>query len=326
MPLLPSETPAAAASHAACFEAQRARLLGLAWRMLGSRHEAQDLVQDLWLAWREVDLGALDQPGAYLARMATHLCIDRLRGAQRRREHYVGVWLPEPWIEAAAQADGQAPQPPPERLAFAQSVSIAFLFVLERLSPLERAAFLLHDVFDEPFDEIARHLGRSAAACRQLASRARSRVRAQGAWSDAEQGSALADVAGRSAQLLEAFAQAVGSGDTARLVALLSEDVQLLSDGGGVVTAIPRPLRGADDVARVLCALAHAWGQGEGLRERLQAARINGMPGIIARAADGRVTLAVAVQPGADGRVRGVYFMRNPHKLREAVETTRLMG
>ncbi len=317
-----------ASNHDALFEAQRPRLLALAWRMLGSRHEAQDLLQDLWLAWHEVDPAALGEPAAYLTRMATHLCIDRLRSARRQRERYVGMWLPEPWIEAADEPGAQAPTPP-ERLALAQSVSIAFLLVLERLGPLERAAFLLHDVFEQPFEEVARQLDRTAAACRQLAARARARLQAAGLGGEEDAGAgALSALPEHAARLLDAFAEAVGSGDADRLAALLTQDVQLLSDGGGIVTALPRPVTGAHDVARVLSGLARVWAQGAGRHERLERVRVNGLPGAVVRAAGGRVVMALVLQQNADGRVRGVYFMRNPHKLRaiEATQGAHLIG
>lgn len=313
--------PAPANRHDTLFEAQRARLLALAWRMLGSRHEAQDLLQDLWLAWHGVELASLSEPAAYLTRMATHLCIDRLRSARRQREQYVGVWLPEPWIESAEPLD--APPTPAEQLGLAQSVSIAFLLVLERLGPPERAAFLLHDVFEQPFEEVARLIGRSAVACRQLAARARARLRAAGLLGqESARENTLTAVSAHAAQLLEAFGQAVGSGDVDRLAALLARDVELLSDGGGVVTALPRPVSGAYDVARVLCGLARGWARGAGHHERLAPVRINGLPGVVVRDAGGQVVMALALQQNADGRVRGVYFMRNPHRL-HAVAVTR---
>lgn len=325
MPTPPSGPVNCLLDHEAWFGAQRERALALAWRMLGSRHEAQDLVQDLWLKWHEVDLADVQQPQAYLARMATHLCLDRLREAKRQREAYVGTWLPEPCIDLGA---GEAADPqltPPEQLARMQSVSIAFLHVLERLSALERAAFLLHDVFDAPFAEVARQLDRSEVACRQLASRARARLRAQG-LGDAPQATARARIPERQAQLLQAFAHAVTTGDVQALAGLLTEDARLLSDGGGVVTAIPRPVQGALAVARVLCALAHGWQQAGGALEDMRWARINGAPGVVALAGPTRIGMALALQPAVGGRLQGVYFMRNPGRLRDVSQTGAAAG
>lgn len=316
MPTALADSATPPLDHEAWFGAQRERALALAWRMLGSRHEAQDLVQDLWLNWREVDLAHVQQPRAYLARMATNLCLDRLREVKRQREIYVGTWLPEPFIELDTGGETALQASPPEQLARAQSVSIAFLHVLEQLSELERAAFLLHDVFDMPFAEVARQLERSDAACRQLAARARARLRANG-LDDAGAAAALAPWSEQSARLLQAFAQAVTTGDVQALADLLSEDVRLLSDGGGVVTAIPRPVQGAQAVARVLCALAHGWQQAGAVIEDLRWVRINGAPGVVALDRQAGVTMALALQPAADGRLQGVYFMRNPRKLRD---------
>ncbi len=298
--------------HVRLFEAQRAAMLALAWRMLGSRADAQDLVQTLWLQWQEVDLAGLHEPAAYLTRMATNACIDRLRNAQRQREHYVGVWLPEPWIEHANADAGGAHElaDPQARLAYAQDVSTAFLLTLERLTPLERAAFLLHDVFALSFDDIARRLGRDPATCRQLATRARRHV---------QQDYARCEVSHEQLQaLLQAFEQALQAGDPEALAAVLCADATLMSDGGGRMAAIARPIQGADAVALVLCGLHRAW-----LRQspsgRLLRARVNGGPGYVLREPDGRIALAVALEPDASARIAGVYMVRNPDKLRASL-------
>ncbi|AOZ06324.1 RNA polymerase sigma factor SigJ [Cupriavidus malaysiensis] len=299
----------AADAHLGLFEAQRARLLALAWRMLGSRSEAQDLVQALWLQWQGTSLAGLEEPAAYLTRMATHACIDQLRSARRQREHYVGVWLPEPVIE---QADLLAPDDPHSsdpaaRLSYAQDVSTAFLLTLERLTPLERAAFLLHDVFDLPFEEVGARLGRDAAACRQLAARARSHVRRGYVRCELDHASTEA--------LMQAFEHALQAGDPNALAALLCEDVQLMSDGGGRAAAIPRPVHGGVTVARLLCGLFDAWRRREPASV-MRRARINGNPGFVVRDAGGGLALAAALHWRADSRLARVYLVRNPDKLR----------
>jgi RNA polymerase sigma factor (sigma-70 family) len=186
---------------------QARRLRALAYRMLGSRAEAEDIVQEAWLRWAEVDEATVEHAGAFLSRLVTNLCLDKLRSAAVQREHYVGVWLPEPMLEDEALF-GWAPGPE-KQAEFAQDVSIAFMLALERLSPLERAAFLLHDVFDLDYDEIGRHLDRSEAACRQLISRARKNVKAD--YARREVAKEEAD------RLVAAFMHAVRSQDVSAL-------------------------------------------------------------------------------------------------------------
>ncbi|QID19668.1 sigma-70 family RNA polymerase sigma factor [Nitrogeniibacter mangrovi] len=282
------------------------RLRALAYRMLGSRAEAEDVVQDTWLRWAEVDEHPIAHPAAYLSRVATRLCLDRLGSAATRHEHYVGVWLPEPLID-----DDMASQwsPGPETQAeFAQDVSLAFMLALERLSPLERAAFLLHDVFDMDFDEIGRHLERSPAACRQLAHRARQHVKA-----DAPR-RAVDD--GEGQRLFEAFCAAVTRFDVDALARVLSEDAVMLADGGGKVSAVPRPLHGGALIAKTFIGFARlpdsrGW--------RLIPARINGLPGclVVDDLEGGRLVQTVALAPSdtAPGRIGAVYIQRNPDKL-----------
>ncbi|HEY1128166.1 MAG TPA: RNA polymerase sigma factor SigJ [Roseateles sp.] len=282
------------------------RLRALAYRMLGSRAEAEDVVQEAWLRWAEVDESTIEHPGAFLSRLATNLCLDRLRSAAVQREHYVGVWLPEPLLEEQEALFGWAPGPE-KQAEFAQDVSIAFMLALERLSPLERAAFLLHDVFDMDYDEIARHLDRSEAACRQLVSRARKNIKAD---------YARREVAREEAQrLVEAFMEAVRSQDVSALARLLAEDAVMMADGGGKASAVPRPLRGGAQVARVFIGFAqlptsHGW--------RLVPARVNGLPGvlIVDDAAGGRLVQTIALAPAREsGQVGAVYIQRNPDKL-----------
>lgn len=302
-------TPAARARRFDQEHARRLRALG--YRMLGSRADAEDIVQEAWLRWAEVDEAGIDNPAAFLTRMVTNLCLDRLRSAAAQREHYVGVWLPEPLLEDEALF-GWAPAPE-QQAEFAQDVSIAFMLALERLSPLERAAFLLHDVFDLDHAEIARHLGREEAACRQLVSRARRHVKAD---------YARREVAEEEAErLTTAFMQAVHSRDVAALARLLSDDAVLMADGGGKVSAVPRPLHGGERVARAFIGFARlptsaGW--------HMLPARVNGLPGvlIVDTAAGGRLVQAVGLAPsGALGdvgqgvRVGALYIQRNPDKL-----------
>ena len=281
------------------------RLRALAYRMLGSRAEAEDIVQEAWLRWAEVDEATVQHEGAFLSRLVTNLCLDKLRSAAAQREQYVGVWLPEPLLEDEALF-GWAPGPE-KQAEFAQDVSIAFMLALERLSPLERAAFLLHDVFDLDYDEIARHLDRSEATCRQLISRARKNVKAD--YARREVAKEEAD------RLVTAFMDAVRSQDVTALAQLLAEDAVLMADGGGKVSAVPRPLHGGGLIARTFIGLAQlptsrSW--------RLVRAVVNGLPGllIVDDGAGGRLVQTIALAPASEpGQVGAVYIQRNPDKL-----------
>jgi RNA polymerase sigma-70 factor, ECF subfamily len=282
------------------------RLRAVAYRMLGSRADAEDIVQEAWLRWAEVDESTVENAEAFLSRLVTNLCLDKLRSASARREHYVGVWLPEPLLEDDQLFDWT---PGPEKqVEFAQDVSVAFLLALERLSPLERAAFLLHDVFDLDYDEVARHLERSEAACRQLSSRARKNIKADYARREVAQE--------ERDSLVNAFMDAVRSRDVTALVQVLTADAVLLADGGGKVSALPRPLHGNEVIARTFIGFAkmpahHGW--------RLVATTVNGLPGclIFDDLADGRLveTIALAPAPHEPGRVAAMYVQRNPDKL-----------
>src|SRR4051812_42942504 len=249
------------------FETQRPRLARLAYRMLGSVAEAQDAVQDAWLRWTRAG-EAVNDPAAWLVRATTRLCIDRLRAAKAEREAYRGPWLPEPLIEPLAED-------PVER---AEDVSVAFLLALERLSPLERAVFLLHDVFDADYAEVAQTLDRSEPAVRQLASRAREHVR--------EARPRFAVSQEEAARLAAAFMAAAAGGDMAGLSNLLAEDAILVSDGGGKRKAALRVMVGRADIVRLLEGLR--W-RGGGLQNvtGVEAARINGYPGFVVRLGDG---------------------------------------
>ncbi|MBI5927444.1 MAG: sigma-70 family RNA polymerase sigma factor [Aquabacterium sp.] len=309
------------------FESHRRFLRGLAYRMLGSVAEAEDAVQDCWLRWREVPHADIIEPRAFLAQTLTRLCFDRLRSAQKQREHYVGVWLPEPWIDDPYSAQAGAE----EMVTMAQDLEIAFLLVLQRLTPSERAVFLLNEVFDWDFDAIAQVLDRSAAACRQLASRARQQLAASVPTPDEQ--SPKADKAGKAAPLsagrprrgtsppspeqasriATAFAMALQMGDVQALADTLAQDVVFMADGGGKVNSVPRPLLGADKVAQVLVGFARLW-----LREpgATRPASINGMPGAVFHAADGSVVQTLALEIAEGGRITAIYVMRNPDKLK----------
>ena len=291
------------AERARRYDREHARnLRALAYRMLGSRSEAEDIVQEAWLRWARVDESSVQHASAYLSRLVTNLCLDKLGSAAAKREHYVGVWLPEPLL-----GDEGGWSPGPEAQAeFAQDVSVAFMLALERLSPLERAAFLLHEVFDLDFDEIGRRLERSPAACRQLASRARNHVKADYARREVQEEERQ--------RLFGAFSAALRNLDVDALAKVLAEDAVMLSDGGGKVAAVPRPLHGGALVARTLIGFA-------GLptsRWRLEPARINGLPGcLVFDDATGELVQTMALAPSATepGRIAALYIQRNPDKL-----------
>ncbi len=284
----------------AIFEQHRPHLLALAYRMLGSRAEAEDVVQDTWLRQQQVDLASLEFARAYLSRIATNLCLDRLQSARARREQYVGCWLPEPLEDAP----GPTVEGPQAQLEYAQNVSVAFMLALERLSPLERAAFLLHDVFDESFDEVGQRLGRSAAACRQLANRARTHVRAAQVRVEVQHEQAQ--------QLLTTFVQSIQSGDVEALTAMLSQDAVMLSDGGGKVSAVANPLLGGALIAKALVGFTRPHQASD---YQLRFTRINALPAVVLSTLQGQVLQTTALQLSPDGRVAAIYVVRNPDKL-----------
>ncbi len=281
-------------SPEALFEEQRSRLTRLAYRMLGSLAEAEDAVQDAWPRWSRAERAEIADPGAWLARVTTRLCLDRLRAARARRETYIGPWLPEPLVEDMADD-------PVER---AEEVSVAFLLALQRLSPLERAAFLLHDVFDQDHAAIARVLGRGEAACRQLLSRARAHIK--------EARPRFAVSQDEAARLAAAFMDAAARNDPAALGRLLADDCVMISDGGGKRAAALRPLVGRDDILAFLAALAwrHPWPPAGEAR----IVRVNGWPGVVLDGPDGVQT--IAFEPGENGKLAAIYVVRNPDKLR----------
>lgn len=281
----------------AIFEAQRPRMRRLAYRMLGSVAEADDVVQDAWIRWsRSGD--QVDDPVAWLVRTTSRLCLDRLRAAKVRREAYRGPWLPEPLIE----------NPTEDPLERAEDVSVAFLLALERLSPLERAVFLLHEVFDEDYAAVARTLDRSEAAVRQIASRARAHLQA------AKPRYAVDDEA--ATRLASAFMAAAARGDMTSLRSMLAEDAVMVTDGGGKRSAALRPLVGPEDIVALLNGLAwrgRDWPTAGTGPPPYRAVRINGLPGLILEPDGGPMT--IAFQPSEDGRLSAIYVIRNPEKL-----------
>lgn len=278
------------------FEAHRRHLMGLAYRMLGSLAEAEDAVQEAYLRWHAADRAAVENPRAFLSKIVTRLCLDQLKSARAKRESYVGPWLPEPVLDSAALTVESASE-------YAHDLSVALMLTLERLSPLERAVFLLHDVFDLPFSEIAQALGRSEAACRQLAARAREHVRAARPR--------FAASPDEGARLADAFRLAVKSGDAAAMVRLLANDAVLYSDGGGKRLAALNPIHGGEKIARFFANIVAktpavaTW--------RARAVLINGLPGFVYAEPDGAIqTAAFDVR---DGRIAAIYLVLNPDKL-----------
>ncbi|WBO23227.1 sigma-70 family RNA polymerase sigma factor [Sphingomonas abietis] len=270
------------------FEAQRPRLLRLAYRMLGSIAEAEDIVQDAWLRWSRV-AGPIDAPSAYLVRIVTRLCLDHMRSARVRRERYVGAWLPDPLV--GSTEDEQT-----------DDITLPLMLALERLSPLERTAFLLHDVFGVPLSDVATTLDRDDAAVRQLAVRARRHVQAARPRFAVE--------AAEAERITQAFFAASRDGDIVALGAMLAEDVVIHSDGGGRVLAFLNPIIGIAKALRLFAGLARKHRDRPVLLSRMS---IDGLPGY-ASIDRGQILQTTALEI-RDGRIAGVYIMRNPEKL-----------
>jgi RNA polymerase sigma-70 factor, ECF subfamily len=272
------------------FEQARPRLMRLAYSELGDVGEAEDVVQEAWLRLERVDVAAIENLDGWLTKVVARLALDRLRSARVRRESYVGPWLPEPL----------APDDPAERVTLDESVSYALLTVLERLSPAERTAFVLHDVFDMPFGDIAEVVGRTPAGVRQLASRARHRVRRERPRFEASPD--------EHERAVRALARAVEQGDLEGLVAVLDPEVLWTSGGGGRVSAARRPLRGGMRVARAWAALSATFVADPAEIE------LNGRLGLLLSSGDGhRAALSFVV---SDGRISRIAAVRNPEKLR----------
>lgn len=270
------------------FQEQRPALERLAYRMLGSLADAEDVVQEAWLRWSREASNAAQSARAYLSTIVVHLCIDRRRSIESRKESYVGPWLPEPVIESAT-SDA------------AESVSLALMVVLETLSPVERAAYLLRRVFDYGYDEIGAILEKSEPACRQLVHRAEERVRAQRPRFEAESGAAE--------RITGAFLHACASGDLDGIVKLLAEDAVLYSDGGGKATAALQPIRGADKIARFFLGILKKAPAGL----EIKFVRVNGRPGVVAL--EGGRVINVLTLDVIDGRVASCFIVVNPDKL-----------
>ncbi|HWP20577.1 MAG TPA: RNA polymerase sigma-70 factor [Burkholderiaceae bacterium] len=276
------------------FDALRPRLFSLAYRMLGVRADAEDVVQDAWLRWHRTDRGALQSDEAWLVTVVTRLALDRLRAAKTEREAYVGFWLPEPVVEPLHE---DTPEAAAER---ASDLSMAMMWVLERLAPEERAAFLMRQVFDRDYGEIAALLGKSEAACRQLVHRACERVQ--------QERPRFQVPPSLHRQVLERFVAAAQSGDVQALQSLLREDVQLVSDGGGKVPSFKHILTRPETIARLF---ANSRKMGDSVVYRL--ALVNGEPGVL-RYVDGRLESAQAYV--TDGqRIAAICVVRNPDKL-----------
>jgi RNA polymerase sigma-70 factor (TIGR02957 family) len=277
------------------FVAHRNLLFTVAYELLGSAADAEDVLQETWLRWAGVDLGEVRDRRAYLVRITTRQALSRLRTLGRRKESYVGPWLPEPLLTAPDVA---------EDVELADSVSMAMLLVLETLKPTERAVFVLREVFDLDYDEIAEAVDKSPTAVRQIAHRARSHVaarRPRAVVSPAETRGAL-----------EAFQRAIETGDLQRLLDILAPDVVLLTDGGGLKQAALAPISGAEEVARLLSRLAAG----------LEPAQVNGRAALIVRL-DGEIDTVIAVHT-EDGLITGLYAVRNPEKLSHMAQETAL--
>ncbi len=285
------------------FAGCRGRLEGLAYRMLGSRADAEDVVQDAYLRVARTRLDDIRNLEAFLFKTVTRLCLDQLKRAHRRREVYVGPWLPEPVLDAETLSADTAAE-------IADDLSFALLLILEKLSAPERAAFLLHDVFDCSYAEIAASLDKSEAACRQLAARARKAVTGARPARPTPPGAHQA--------LLQSFMEAVTTGDVGGIEALLTADAVAYSDGGGVKLAALQPIVGAAKVARFFAGIVRK-SHRRGDRAEIAAVPINGLPGLVVHL-DGALeqTMSIDVR---DGRIAAIYVVRNPEKLR-AVETT----
>lgn len=267
-------------------------MIRIAYRMLGSYAEAEDMVQDAWLRWQRTDQANVHHAEAFLVRTLSRLCLDHLKSAAKRRETYPGMWLPEPVADAPVSADENT-----------EDLTMALMVALDRLSPLERAAFLLHDIFDVSFDEVAKAIGRDAAACRQLASRARAHVRA------AKPRYPVSEDKART--IADAFFQASRNGNMDELRSMLSQDAIMYSDGGGIRNAALNPIFGSEKIMRFYEGIARK--SGGGVPEVHHYARFDGLPGHMSVEADGLPQ--VAALDIEDGLIRAIYLIRNPQKL-----------
>jgi RNA polymerase sigma-70 factor (ECF subfamily) len=292
------------------FAAERPRLVGLAYRITGSRLDAEDVVQEAWLRAQRIDAGDLDRPEAWFTRVVSRLALDHLRSARRRREVYVGPWLPEPvrTLPVPRPRTGVTPgavashDDPAELAAVAESLTFGFLRLLETLGPAERVVFLLADVFDTPYDEIAAVVDRTPEACRQLASRARRRVKA---------GDVRHDLPDDANQVVAELLGAVAAGDVDQVIALMADDIVVVGDGGAATYTARRPVVGSKRAARYLVNLSRKWLPLVDVEPLV----INDEPGVLMRLrSKGQAFLALAVQV-SDGRAVAIHIVRNPDKL-----------
>ena len=287
-------------SEASVFEDTRPRLLGLAYRILGTVADAEDAVQDTFLKWANADRDEIASPASWLTTTCTRRCLDLLKAAHRSRVSYVGAWLPEPIQKAVGDESG-------EGLELAASLKTAFLLMLERLTPKERAAYLLHDVFEMPYDEIAQTLDTREAACRKLVSRAKANI----SKADIRHSTPVE----RQNELLSAFHAAIADGSTGSLASLLSDDVRLTVDGGGKVPAILEVLKGRADVMNFLTEKLHVYWKGRDWDD----VDINGERGYVIRLGQ-QIAASVTFAYCESGKVTDVFIMRNPEKLRNLGE------
>jgi RNA polymerase sigma-70 factor (ECF subfamily) len=272
----------------ASFNPMRPKLMRVAYRMLGSVADAEDVLQEAFIRWMEADRAEVREPEAFLRRMVTRLCLDQLKSARRKRETYVGTWLPEPIVDEDEVED----------------VTLPLMLALERLSPLERASFLLHDIFGLEFEEVAATLQRDAAACRQLAARARTHIRETRPRFQVDKHRGL--------ELAQAFFAASRNGDMKALGAMLAADVSVHADGGGKRPAAPAPIVGFDAVMKLQAHLATFFQKHAS--KLVRTGFVNGLPGFITLEADGEIqTTALEIE---NGQIAAVYVMRNPDKLK----------
>jgi RNA polymerase sigma-70 factor (ECF subfamily) len=283
--------------------AERGRLIGLAYRLLGSLAEAEDAVQEAYARWYALtpdQQDAIGSPAAWLTTVASRICLDLLGSARARRERYVGQWIPEPLPGPAAWASTRPAADPADRVTLDESVSMAFLVVLEQMTPAERVALILHDVFGYSFAEVGEITGRTPAACRQLASTARRRVRAS---------QAPPAPAARQAGLVRDFKRAWEARDIGALIGLLDPGAVVTADGGGLVAAALHPIEGREEIARYLAGLA-----ARVLDMTILERTVNGQPGLIAQ--QGGVTVTVFAFEVTGDRITRIWAVRNPDKLR----------
>jgi RNA polymerase sigma-70 factor (ECF subfamily) len=283
---------------------ERRQLINLAYRLLGSLAEAEDAVQETYARWYALTAqqqDAIESPAAWLTTVASRICLDVLGSARARRERYVGEWIPEPLPEGTEWASSRPGADPADRVTLDESVSMAFLVVLDSMTPPQRVAFILHDVFGYPFAEVARIVGRTPAACRQLASSARHRVRAS---------QAPATPTAQQAGIVRAFKQAWEAKDIGGLIGLLDPDATAIADGGGLALTFLLPIEGGEQIARAWIEIAKNMTSNMALLERT----VNGQPGLVAEM-DGVIVTVFAFEVAGD-RITHIWAVRNPEKLR----------